>query len=271
MLKSAAEEAFMIKVNKTIDVIMFAGQSNMSGRGNAENAAVRAENAGFEYKAVSNLEMLVPIVEPFGLNEDKAGAICDLNNDGTTKRSGSMVSSAVNEYYVKTKRQVIAVSASIGGTTTTEWKSKYIQDAVWRLDRAKAFLQKNDINIERIFVVWCQGESDGDANVAADIYTQNTIDLFNEFKQHGAQKCFLVQTGHYNYLGYPENGATHDEYYAVIRNAQAVLCENNDDFILAGSFEKHIADMIDQYHYNQHAYNEVGKSVGKVMAEWILK
>lgn len=85
----------------------------------------------------------------------------------------------------------------------------------------------------------------------------------------------MVQTGHYNYVDYPNGSGSlsakaYDERYAVIRNAQTALCENNDNFILAGSFEGYIADMIDQYHYNQHAYNEVGKSVGKAMAEWVL-
>ncbi|MDO5396314.1 MAG: hypothetical protein Q4G33_00090 [bacterium] len=65
----------MIKVNKTVDVIVFAGQSNMSGRGNVANATLCDEKAGFEYKAVSNSEMLVPITEPFGFNEDKVGTI----------------------------------------------------------------------------------------------------------------------------------------------------------------------------------------------------
>lgn len=265
-----------MNIGKMVDLIVFAGQSNMSGRGNAANATLCDEKAGFEYKAVSNPEILVPITEPFGLNEDKAGAICDIDNDGKTKRSGSMVSSAVNEYYAKTKRQVVAVSASIGGTSTSEWKNNYIKDALWRLDRTKAFLQKNGINIGHIFVVWCQGESDGDNDVSEEVYTQNTIDLFDKFKQHGAEICFLVQTGHYNYIDYPKGSGSlsandYDERYAVIRKAQNALCGNNDNFILAGSFKDYINDMTDQYHYNQHAYNEVGKSVGNVMAEWVLK
>lgn len=79
-----------------------------------------------------------------------------------------------------------------------------------------------------------------------------------------------------NYIGHPNGSCSlsakaYDERYAVIRNAQAALCGNSDNFILAGSFEGYINDMIDQYHYNQHAYNEVGKSVGKSMAEWVSK
>ena len=141
--------------------------------------------------------LLCPVTEPFGLGEDRAGAITDFNSDGTTKRTGSMVSATVDEYYRQTGRQLVAVSVSIGGTSTSEWKSRYISDAVQRLDDAKKFLEASNIKIGRIFVVWCQGESDGDNNVSADTYTVNTKALFNMFKQHGAEKCFMVQIGHY--------------------------------------------------------------------------
>ncbi|MDO5398101.1 MAG: sialate O-acetylesterase [bacterium] len=118
------------------------------------------------------------------------------------------------------------------------------------------------INIGRTFVVWCQGESDGDDKVPADTYTENTKELFNIFKQHGVQKCFMVQIGHYR------DGGTTDTRYKVIRDAQAALCENDSDFILAGSFEPYQSDMKDKYHYNQTAYNAVGKTVGKNISEF---
>ena len=85
-------------INDTVDIAVFAGQSNMSGRGDAADAVVCDVNAGFEYKSVSNPLTLVPITEPFGLNEDREGAIADFNADGTTKRTGSMVSAAVKVY-----------------------------------------------------------------------------------------------------------------------------------------------------------------------------
>lgn len=249
-------------IEGTVDLAIFAGQSNMSGRGNAAEATVCDVNAGFEYKAISNPLALVPVTEPFGLGEDKEGAIADFNSDGTTKRTGSMVSAVVDEYYKQTGRQLVAVSASKGGTSTAEWKSNYINDAADRLDAAEKYLASNGINIGRIFVVWCQGESDGDNNVSADTYTANTKELFNVFKQHGAEKCFMVQIGHYR------DGGTMDTRYGVIRDAQAALCESDTDFILAGSFEPYKNDMKDKYHYNQTTYNAVGKTVGENISKY---
>lgn len=254
-------------IHDTVDVVVFAGQSNMSGRGKASEAVVCDSDAGFEYKSVSNPKTLVPVEEPFGLGEDRDGAIADYNKDGTTKRTGSMVSAVVDEYYNKTGRQIVAVSASIGGTSTEQWKSNYINDAVKRLDDTKSFLTRNGINIGRIFVVWCQGESDGDAKVTAQTYMSKTKELFEIFKSHGVEKCFMVQIGHYNYEDYPGelnglDGLQWDEQYKVIRDAQTKLCNENDDIVMAGSFENYISDMKDRYHYNQGTYNEVGKTVG---------
>lgn len=251
----------------TADLALFAGQSNMSGRGDASEVVVCDIGAGFEYKSVSKPDTLVPVREPFGLGEDRKGALDDIRADGTNKRSGSMVSAVVGEYYSRTKRKLVAVSASKGGTNTEEWKETLIGDAVRRLCDAKKFLIGNNIKIGRIFVVWCQGESDGDAQRTAEDYIANTEELFQEFKRCGAEKIFVVQTGHYNYVKYPEN-TERDDFYAVIRAAQEKLCKENDDYILVGSFEPYIAEMKDQYHYRQSAYNAVGKTVGENIAKY---
>lgn len=261
--------------SKRVDLIVFAGQSNMSGRGEAGAAVQCADGAGYEYKAVSHPEGLLPIREPFGLNEDKEGAISDRTEDGGTKRRGSMVSAVADTYHARTGRTIVGVSASIGGSNTEQWKQVYLADAVERLDQAKAFLSEHQFLVERLFVVWCQGESDGDAKRSAADYTANTREIFRAFQAHGAEKCFLVQIGHYNYVDYPEGqdgltGQEWDCYYEVVRNAQAALCETDEDFIFAGSFEDCLHDMKDDYHYHQNAYNKVGNQVGGALADYVL-
>ncbi|MBQ3426581.1 MAG: hypothetical protein IJH37_05480 [Clostridia bacterium] len=251
---------------KSVDLIIFAGQSNMSGRGEASEAPECV--TGYEYKPISEPERLVPIREPFGLGEDKTGGLDD-RYEGGTKRSGSMVSAFVNEYYRVCARQIVAVSASKGGTNTIEWLDGLINDAVDRLDRAKEFLTENGIAIDNIFVIWCQGESDGDIKQTEEGYIKSTRRLFDMFKAHGAQKCFMVQIGHYNYIKYPDT-ANRDKYYKTIRIAQRKLCETDDDFILAASLEPHINEMKDGYHYHQSAYNAVGKAAGCKAGEYIL-
>ena len=264
-----------MKNYKSIDLAMFAGQSNMSGRGNAAEAVQCSPNAGFEYKAISNSNTLLPIKEPFGLNEDKTGAIADFDSQGKTRRTGSMVSAVVNEYYTLTGRQIVAVSASIGGSTTSQWINTYVFDAVERLDKAREFLAENQFCIDKLFLVWCQGESDGDAKMTASDYMKNTMSIFHTFQAHGVQKCFMVQIGHFNYLKYPNvrdnlSGAAWDHQYEIIRNAQKWLCLKEKDIILAGSFEPYLEEMKDPFHYSQNAYNTVGKAVGAAIAHYFI-
>ena len=96
-----------MEITSAVDLIVFAGQSNMAGRGDAEDAPECLPGAGYEYKAVSAPEDLIPIQEPFGLHEDRENGLSDRTEDGGTKRSGSMVTALVNEYYRQTGRVVV--------------------------------------------------------------------------------------------------------------------------------------------------------------------
>lgn len=258
-----------------VDLIVFAGQSNMSGRGDARDAVVCDPGAGFEYKPISNPGSLSPIKEPFGLGEDKEGALDDFRGT-VNRRTGSMVSAVVDEYYKRTNRQVIAVAASKGGSGTTVWLENLIDDAISRFRQTKQFLTANEMETRRIFVVWCQGESDGDAMMTANAYIENTKRIFQAFWELGAEKCFVVQIGHYNYLKFPDmekgkTGIEWDKHYEVIRKAQVTLCEENEDFQLVGSFAPFLSDMKDKYHYNQSAYNAVGRAAGRAIAEYFTR
>lgn len=261
--------------NRKIDLVLFAGQSNMSGRGDAGEAVRCSVDAGYEYKAVSRPGELVPIREPFGLGEDREGGIWDYDPQGRSKRSGSMVSAVAESYHAGTGRRIVGVSASVGGSDTVSWKQVYLADAVERLERAKEFLRAGGYSVQKLFVVWCQGESDGDAGRTAQEYTANLREIYGAFRAHGAEKCFLVQIGHYNYIKYPGTagltGKEWDQRYGIIRNAQADLCRTEEDFILAGSFEPYIHDMRDDYHYYQNAYNQVGTAVGEAIAGYVKR
>ena len=75
-----------MEITSAVDLIVFAGQSNMAGRGDAEDAPECLPGAGYEYKAVSAPEDLIPIQEPFGLHEDRENGLSDWTEDGGTKR-----------------------------------------------------------------------------------------------------------------------------------------------------------------------------------------
>ncbi len=297
-----------------MDLIVFAGQSNMAGRGiltpeEAEaaansktarkqendgtllwgalrwNAAPVAETAGLEFRAVSDPTRLYPIEEPFGRNENRPDAI----DDGTLK-IGSMVSAFVQHYHEKTGRQVLAVSASKGGTSTARWCEALADDAAERLRAALRFCREQQIAVERIWVLWCQGETDGDLGTTAEQYRENFGQIWNKLREAGAQTCFLIQIGHFNYVQYPEgmpvqkgakemeqdgkgqqetilDGRTLDQRYGVIREVQEQICREWPDVVFAASFAPYLDEMKDQYHYFQDAYDAVGVAAAECAAK----
>lgn len=50
--------------DKIIDLAVFMGQSNMAGRGNAKEAPVVKKGMGYEYRAITEPDKLVPMQEP---------------------------------------------------------------------------------------------------------------------------------------------------------------------------------------------------------------
>ena len=240
------------------------------GRGEAADAARCPVEAGWEYKCISRPGQLVPIVEPFGLGEDREGALDD-RRDGGTKRTGSMVSAAVGEYYRRTGRKTVAVSASRGGSSTEQWLNVLLEDALDRVDRTMEFLKSREISVDRRFLIWCQGETDADHMVSAEEYIRRTEKIIQGFLEHGIGKCFLVQIGHYNDPAAADDsgevaGEEKDQYYRVIRDAQLRLCLDRKEVVLAASFEPYLHEMKDRFHYRQKAYNEVGLHVGRKLA-----
>lgn len=248
------------------DLILFAGQSNMAGRGEAELAQLCPAAAGLEYRAVTMPQRLVPIREPFGRCENREGGI-----DDHEMKSGSLVSAFVNAYSQASGRSVVAVSASQGGTSTAQWLEYLAEDAARRLEDALAFLNSRGAAPAHVLVAWCQGETDGDHAVTKETYIRNFERIWEMLRKAGAQQCGLIQIGHYNYKGYPcapdgQDGLTVDAQYDVIRKAQAELCERRPDVWMIGSFEPCLSMMKDQFHYHQPAYEQVGRQAGKAFA-----
>lgn len=104
MRSADADGEGMIEL-ESVDLVLFAGQSNMAGRGCAAEAAPCPEEAGWEYRAVSAPDALYPIGEPFGRHENVPGAL-----DDGEKKTGSMVSAFAAAYYRLSGRRLVCVS-----------------------------------------------------------------------------------------------------------------------------------------------------------------
>ena len=251
------------------DAILFAGQSNMAGRGIKserwpEPAPELIAGAGFEYRAITNPNRLYPIEEPFGVNENNPDGIYEPG-----MKTGSMVTSFVNEYYSRTKVPVLAVSASKGGSAISEWQGNkdFLSDALERFRKAVIYAQKNNIKIRHKYVLWCQGETDGDRSTDVEAYDGMFRNMFFHMQKAGIEKCFLVTIGEYNgKLGYEDS-------YRAIRKKQLAITETVKNVILVcDEFYKMKARglMKDDFHYYQQAYNEVGRIAGSTAGKYVL-
>lgn len=256
----------MTKQGMTVDLFMFMGQSNMAGRGvvtkeHCAPAPKLTEGAGYEYRAVTSPDTLHEISEPFGRMENRIGGI----DDGDMK-TGSMVTAFVNAYYKGTGIPIVGVSASKGGSRIDWWQpgGELLSDALVRLHAAEMFLKSNHYLTRHKYMLWCQGESDGDIAKSARQYTEEFNSMLDAMLGAGIEKCFLVRIGHYNGMG--------GQDYSEIMEAQDTIAQTNEKVVLVS---KAFADMKarglmkDEFHYFQEAYNIVGQEAGENTARCV--
>lgn len=243
------------------DVFLFMGQSNMAGRGEDTTKAPNASEIAYEFRAITDPIKLNPLVEPFGVNENITGSI-----DDGTKKTGSMVSAFAKSYHRVTGRKLIGISASEGGTSTTQWlqgTAKY-NDTLNRLNTFKSFAATNEIKISHIYMVWCQGE--GDAHMTQLAYESNLNNIVNGLISEGVEKCFLIRIGHLD-------GDLAAQ--ASMIQSQTNICKSNENIILVGNrfAEMHSGGLnlmkADGAHYLQEGYNIQGEQAGINTAYYI--
>jgi len=255
-------------VQTTVDLFLFAGQSNMAGRGIScerfpERAPAVLPGAGWEYRAVSAPGRLFPITEPFGIYEN--------NPDGIHEnlKTGSMVSAFVNAYSAGTHIPVVGVSASKGGSVMAEWQpgTAYLTDALNRVAAAGNWLNQNEYRIRHTFVLWCQGESDGDAGTEKEAYLQGFNRMLGAMLEAGVERLFLVRIGQCNVEGSFAR-------YEPMMEWQEEIAKTNDRVTMVSRLFSTMRDrglMKDAFHYYQAAYNEAGTEAGKNAADYVKK
>ncbi len=250
----------MVHSSSLVDLLIFMGQSNMAGRGDAAAAPAVTPGMGFEYRAVTAPEQLFPLQEPFGFNEnDPAG----VNEPGM--KTGSMVSAFVNACTKKSGVPIVAISCAKGGSSIAEWLpgTPYYQDALRRARRCRRWLGDNCFTVRHSAMVWCQGCTDGDLHTRKAVYKLETDRMLHEFLfEAGLETCFLIQIG---------NQRDDPALYVPIQQAQEELADVYDDIVLVSRKFKTFAAkglMKDPFHYQQPAYNQVGREAGRKAAEY---
>ena len=247
----AAEQA----APKIVDLVIFAGQSNMSGRGgNAKQAPKVAADTGYEFRIGTCTTGMYPMSEPFGMYS--TGYVSDL----PALRGGSLASAFMNAYYKGCGVPVLGFSASCGGTGISYWQSAPVQAELSnKFSMINTWCAANNVIIRKRYVVWLQGETDGVANMEKDIYKKGLVKTFSSLLSKGIDQVFIIPIG--QYVGLPG-------VYDKIRLADMELCMSDPRFTLGSDALVQLPSSYipDGCHYNQEALNIVGTESGNVAA-----
>lgn len=257
---------YTVKVNEQVDLILFAGQSNMCGSGgNASQAPTPKFGTAYEFDITTDSNRTILMKEPFGEGTNRANG---LNSTGRYSTNGTLVSAFCINYYKQTKVPVVGVSCAWGGSSTNTWLNRgLVTQTQKNLKLAKKQLKKNKVKIRHIYMVWYQGESDAAQGVSADTYISRMKKIYKRMKKIGVEKIFMIRIGHD--LGAPDMNYT-------IMGAQSKLCKTNKNFVLVS---KKAANYINSYHsyysdsihLNQKALNAVGYEAGKTAGKYVKK
>lgn len=246
-----------LPAGSVVDIVIFAGQSNMSGAGGNAGAAPKVlPGRGYEFKAITDPTGLYPVTEPFGAGE------VSVIGDGASGARGSLVSSFVNTYYQLTGVPVIAISASRGATDSNFWcNAKTKADLSARFAKATTYLATNRIAVRKKYLVFLQGESDAVNGISPAQYQANLNSAFSTLFASGLNQVFIITPG-------TAKGGLYS--YDSIINAQKNLCATNGRFTLASATLRNLSDsyLTDQVHYNQQALNMVGAEAARAAASY---
>lgn len=264
---------------KTVDLIVFAGQSNMAGNGKGARTPLVDPLIGVEFRAVTDPTKLYAIDEttlPFGCKENSdtdTDKINDVYYEGSLCKKGDLVPSFITEYHAVSGSRVVAVSASKFNASSTMWANpdeKLSSGLVERFNTAETWLTENGYTINNRAVVWLQGETDGDDQIDPETYISNVRTTFDYIKENSSIENFYIITIGKHYDKFTANAF---EDYDPIYEAQKRLCEENEDIFLiseitqtltyGGSEARYNKDGV---HFNQTGLNEIGEDAGKNMA-----
>lgn len=257
---------YTVKVHETVDIIVFAGQSNMAGAGgNYKLAPVPAYGTAYEFDVSTNTKKCMLLKEPFG---EGVNRVNDLENKNVISTRGTIASAFSINYYKKTKTPVVGLACFWGGSSTNTWLNRgLVKTTQKNIKSAKKYLKKKNVEVRHIYMVWFQGESDAEQGLSASKYISRMNKIYKKVKSVGVEKVFVITIG--EDTGHPDRNDT-------IISAQKKLCRKYNAFIMASQtapklYESRSSYYSDTVHFNQYALNKIGYEAGKVAGNYAKK
>lgn len=257
---------YTVKVSETVDIIVFAGQSNMAGAGGYYKLAPVPEyGTAYEFDVSTNTKKCMVLKEPFGEGVNRVNGLDD--KDVVSTR-GTIASAFCVNYYKKTKTPVVGLACFWGGSSTNTWLNRgLVKTTQKNIKLAKKYLEKKDVEVGHIYMVWFQGESDAAQGLSASKYISRMNKIYKKVKSVGVEKVFVITIG--KDTGHPDRNDT-------IIAAQKKLCKKNKAFIMASQTAPKLYDSRSSYytdtvHFNQYGLNKIGYEAGKVAGNYAKK
>lgn len=254
-----------------MDVIIFGGQSNMQGQTEGCPNSNEPVKGALEYRVIENA--LVPLQHPVGEAygwESLAGAF---------EGGGSLVPAFCRAYVEATGREVVAIHAARGNTTLGEWQKgthrfKYMADKI----RAGIEKAKASGEVEHIYYVWLQGESDAIIGTGEEEYLESIIRYKNTLKKEfGIEKFGLIKVGYFFCISqWHTRLSTYEEKKkcdeAIMRAQERAVNEDSDFVMLTRVCTKLSMDTAyinpkASGHYSNAGMEIIGTEAGKTLAE----
>ena len=253
-----------------MDVIIFGGQSNMQGQTGAMPEINEPVERALEYKVLGNV--LEPLKLPVG--EDLGGNKYLL---GASHNCGSLIPAFCRAYISESGKDVVAISACRGDTTVEDW-----QKGTYRYrtacDKIKKGIAKAKTlgEVDHIYFVWLQGESDAIIESTEDEYLERIVRLKNTLKNElGIEKFGIIKVGYFYCTSQWHKGGDYETKKRcdeTIMQAQERAVAEDSDFIMLTRVCTELS-MKPEYinpeasgHYNNAAMDIIGTEAGKALA-----
>ncbi len=252
-----------------MDVIIFGGQSNMQGQTEALPFPNEAVENCHEYRLTT--DEILPLRHPVG-EEILAGLL-----SGSDQGRGSMVPAFCRAYSAASGKKVLAVHAAKGSTTIAEWL-RGTQKYYYTVLKAKTAIQKvqQTEEVENIYYVWLQGESDALIQTTEEEYFQRLIAYKNDLKKDlGITKFALIKVGYFasEAVWLKQDKTVRTTWDENVMRAQERAVSVDSDFVMltrvCPTISRDAAFINPEAcgHYNNAAQELIGMQAGKALAE----
>lgn len=254
-----------------MDVIIFGGQSNMQGQTGSMPEVNTPVDGALEYKTES--DQLVPLALPVG--EDIGGSKYFL---GASHGCGSLIPPFCRTYIEKTGREVVAISTCRGDTTVEDWQKGTYRHRVAVNKMKRGIAKARSLGeVEHIYFVWLQGESDAIIESTEDEYAERITRLKNTLKTDvGIEKFCIIKVGYFFCTSQWHKGGTYEHKIAcdeAIMRAQERVVAEDDDFAMLTrvctelSMNKAYINPEASGHYNNEGMEIIGTEAGSALAK----